>query len=71
MNRSLTASLLVLPLAAGFTISLTADVKTREKTQIKFEGMLGRVVGMFGGKGARDGIVTSAAVKGNRKATDR
>ena len=68
MNRSLAASLLVLPLAAGFTISLTADVKTREKTQIKFEGMLGRVVGMFGGKGARDGIVTSAAVKGNRKA---
>ena len=35
---------------------------------VKFEGMLGRVVGMFGGKGARDGIVTSAAVKGNRKA---
>ena len=68
MKRSLAASLLALPLAAVLTISLTADVKTREKTQIKFEGMLGRVVGMFGGKGARDGIVTSAAVKGNRKA---
>jgi hypothetical protein len=31
--------------------------------------MLGRVVGMFGGKAARDGIVSTSAVKGNRKAT--
>ena len=69
MNRSLTSSLLALSLAAMFAVSLTADVKTREKSLIKFEGMLGRVVGMFGGKAARDGIVTSAAVKGDRKAT--
>jgi hypothetical protein len=69
MKRSLAASLLALPLAAMFTVSLTADVKTRERSLIKLEGMLGRVVGMFGGKAARDGIVTSAAVKGNRKAT--
>jgi hypothetical protein len=42
-------------------------VKTREKSLIKFEGMLGRVVGMFGGKAAKEGIVSTTAVKGNRK----
>ena len=31
----------------------SADVKTRDKTQFKFEGMLGRMFGMFGGKAAR------------------
>jgi hypothetical protein len=46
---------------------VSADVKTRDKTQVKFEGMLGRMVGMFGGKAARDGMVTSHAVKGDRK----
>ena len=46
-----------------------ADVKTRNHTQIKFEGMLGRMVGMFGGKAAKEGIDSTAAVKGNRKAT--
>jgi len=46
-----------------------ADVRTDEKTQVKFEGMLGRMVNLFGGKGARDGIVSTVAVKGNRKMT--
>jgi hypothetical protein len=68
MKRALVCSLASTIAAAMFTVSMTADVKTREKSLIKFEGMLGRVVGMFGGKGARDGIVSSAAVKGNRKA---
>ena len=69
MKRRYTGSLLALTLAASFAVSVSADVKTRERSLIKFEGMLGRVAGMFGGKAARDGIVTSAAVKGNRKAT--
>ena len=38
-----------------------ADVKTRNKTQIKFEGMLGRMVGMFGGKAAKEGVDLDAA----------
>ena len=50
--------------AAG---SAKADVKTRDKSQVKFEGMLGRMVGMFGGKAAKDGVVTTEAVKGDRK----
>jgi hypothetical protein len=44
-----------------------ADVKKQEKSQFKFEGMLGSVVGMFGGKAAREGIVNTVAVKGDRK----
>jgi hypothetical protein len=44
-------------------------VKTRDKGQVKFEGMLGRMVNMFGGKAAKDGIVSTNAVKGDRKAT--
>ena len=46
-----------------------ADVRTEEKTQIKFEGMLGRMVNLFGGRAARDGILRTVSVKGDRKAT--
>jgi hypothetical protein len=51
-------------LAAG---SLQADVKKEERTQFKFEGMLGRMVGLFGGKAAREGIVSTVALKGDRR----
>lgn len=68
MRRSLIA-VVALPLVALLGSPLAAEVKTREKTVVKFEGMLGRVFGMFGGKAARDGIVSTSAVKGNRKAT--
>jgi hypothetical protein len=46
-----------------------ADVKTTEKSQMKFEGMLGRVMGMFGGKAAKEGVTSTVAVKGDRKVT--
>ncbi|MEX1128450.1 MAG: hypothetical protein WEB50_07790 [Vicinamibacterales bacterium] len=58
-----------MPMAALLCSPLAADVRTREKTLIKFEGMLGRVVGIFGGKAAREGIVSTTTVKGDRKAT--
>jgi len=69
MRRSLTTAFMTLPLAAVLVVSLAAEVKTREKTQVKFEGMLGRMVNMFGGKGAREGVVSSTAVKTQRRAT--
>jgi hypothetical protein len=69
MKRSLFTCAAVVPVLALLGAPLAADVKTREKTQFKLEGMLGRMVGMFGGKAARDGIVGSSAVKGNRKVT--
>ena len=67
MNRMRKWCLLVVICLAVAAGSVSADVKTQDKTQVKFEGMLGRMVGMFGGKAARDGMVTSHAVKGDRK----
>ena len=58
------ASLLTLSVAPA-----AADVKTRDKGQVKFEGMLGTMMRMFGGKALAEGIVSTNAVKGNRKAT--
>ena len=58
------SSLLTLSVAPA-----AADVKTREKGQVKFEGMLGTMMRMFGGKALAEGIVSTNAVKGNRKAT--
>jgi hypothetical protein len=69
MKRLFVLFALALPLALS-TVSLQADVKSREKTSIKFEGMLGRMMGLFGGgRAARDGIVSTTAVKGDRKVT--
>ena len=57
-------------LIAGLAVvSLGAGVKTEEKTLVKFEGMMGRFVGMFGGKAAREGTINTVAVQGNRKIT--
>jgi len=46
-----------------------ADVKTRDKTTFALEGFLGGVVRLFGGRAAREGIESTVAVKGARKAT--
>lgn len=51
------------------SVSLHADVRTQERTLVKFEGPLGRIAGMFGGKAARDGIVTTVSLKGDRLMT--
>jgi hypothetical protein len=48
---------------------LQADVKTRERTTLSLEGFLGGVARLFGGRAARDGVESTMAVKGNRKAT--
>jgi hypothetical protein len=49
--------------------SLRADVRADQKTQVQFAGMLGRMFNLFGGKSAREGVTTTVAVKGDRKAT--
>ncbi|MCX6552600.1 MAG: hypothetical protein NTY02_16620 [Acidobacteria bacterium] len=54
-------------LVVAMAVGLSADVKSRQKTQVKFEGMLGRMMGMFGGKAAKEGIVSTVAVKGDRQ----
>lgn len=69
MKRAVTASVLSVCVLALTGPSLLAEVKTREKTRVKFEGMLGRMVNMFGGKATKDGLVSTSAVSGDRKAT--
>jgi hypothetical protein len=67
-RASLKSFLAVLALFLS-TAVLWAEVKTDEKSQLKFEGMMGRMMGLFGGKAAKEGIVNTVVVKGNRKAT--
>ncbi len=57
---------------AGFTLSsytVRADVRADEKSRVEFAGMLGRMFNMFGGKAAKEGVMSTVAVKGDRKAT--
>ncbi|HET7695982.1 MAG TPA: hypothetical protein VFK57_09770 [Vicinamibacterales bacterium] len=68
MKRLVRMGLVALPLMT-LAVPAYAEVKTREKTQVKFEGMLGRMFNLFGGKNAKEGIESRTAVKGNRKAS--
>lgn len=61
-------------LAAGIILggllvaTVHGDVRTRQRTQLKFEGMIGRIANLAGGSAAADGIIETVAVKGPRKA---
>ena len=69
MKRAVRVCVLALPLAMLAASPAFADVKTRDRSHVKFEGMLGRIMGMFGGKAAKEGVESTTAVKGDRKAT--
>jgi hypothetical protein len=70
MKRVLRTALVAMPLLMMVAaVPASAEVKTRDKSQIKFEGMLGRMFNLFGGKSAKEGVEGRTAVKGNRKAT--
>jgi hypothetical protein len=56
-------------LAVAATASVSADVRTDQRVKFQLGGMLGKMVNMFGGKGAREGVTSVVAVKGDRKAT--
>ncbi len=68
-------SLRVLPraLVAAFVLAAAtttfAAVKTEQRTTVKFQGALGRVMGLFGGDAAKDGIVTTTVVADDRMYT--
>ena len=57
----------VLVVVAMLAAPVYADVKTDEKGQVTFTGMLGRIAGLFGGTAAKEGVVSTVAVKGERK----
>ncbi|HEV3062494.1 MAG TPA: hypothetical protein VGY48_29875 [Vicinamibacterales bacterium] len=67
-NRRYPAIALVTMVALSSS-SVRADVRADERAKVEFAGMLGRMVNMFGGKGAREGVTTTVAVKGDRKAS--
>lgn len=69
MNRLRVVFPVVVMLIAVSGYSLKADVKTEEKTRAQFSGVLGGIVNLFGGKAAREGVTSTVAVKGDRKAT--
>jgi hypothetical protein len=67
MIRVCTAAVLTAACLVCSAESLVADVKADERGHVKFEGGLGRVVSIFGGKAAREGVKSTVAVKGDRK----
>jgi hypothetical protein len=69
MKRLVRIALVALPLMTLAAAPAYADAKTRDKSTIKFEGMLGRMFSLFGGKAAKEGIEARTAVNKNRKAT--
>jgi hypothetical protein len=58
-------------MAAALSIAVSSfvegGVKTEEKTRLQLGGPLGGILGMFGGKAAKEGIVTTTAVVGERR----
>jgi hypothetical protein len=69
MTRSRTFIALTL---TGFVLcasAVRADVRADEKTRVELAGVLGRMMNMFGGKAAREGVTSTVIVKGDRKAT--
>jgi hypothetical protein len=67
MKSTFTVPAIALTLALASVSSLQADVKTEEKSLVTLGGMLGRMMNLFGGKGAKEGVVSTVAVSGDRK----
>lgn len=68
MRRLIASSFLVSCVLAGSAV-VSADVRSDQRVKFQLGGMVGKLVNLFGGKGAREGVVTSVAVKGDRKTT--
>jgi hypothetical protein len=69
MTRQLSIPALVLTIALAGVAPAQAEVKKEERNQVTFAGMLGRMFNLFGGKSAKEGVVSSVAVSGDRKMT--
>jgi hypothetical protein len=67
MRTTLKSGLGVMAIAVLAGASVTADVRSQEKTRVQFGGALGRMAAMFGGKAAKEGVTSEVAVKGDRK----
>jgi hypothetical protein len=69
MKRSRITAMLAVCLLMGTAYTLKADVRVEQKTKFQLAGALGRVINIFGGKSAREGVTSTVAVKGDRKLT--
>ena len=68
MRRVVISAVVVCLVGAGSS-TLSADVRTDQRVRFQLGGAIGKLINIFGGKGAREGVTTTVAVKGNRKAT--
>jgi hypothetical protein len=69
MTRSRTALVVAAIFLVTGSAAVRADVRADEKTKLEFAGLMGRMMNLFGGKAAREGVTSMVAVKGDRKAT--
>jgi hypothetical protein len=69
MTRAWTGRAVAFLLVAAASTAVRADVKTEQKVHFEFGGVIGRMVNLFGGKKAREGVVSMVSVKGDRKMT--
>lgn len=69
MNRARLVTALTVLAVALSSYSLNADVRADQKTRVEFGGALGKMMNFFGGKAAREGVTSTVAVQGDRKAT--
>jgi len=67
MKRLCVACTIALPLLALSAGPAAAEIKTLEKTTVKIEALPGWMMRMMGAR--KEGILTSTALKGNRKVT--
>ena len=68
MRRALSLCLLVVCVLASSQL-VSADIRSDQRVKFQLGGAVGKMLNMFGGKGAREGVTSIVAVKGNRKAT--
>lgn len=69
MTRSLTRLVTASVVVVALPSAAPCGVKTEEKTQVQFGGLLGGIMNKFGGKAAKEGLVSTVAVAGDRKLT--
>lgn len=67
--RRVVVSVIACALVASTSAVLSADVRTDQRVKFQLGGAVGKIINMFGGKGAREGVTSVVAVKGDRKAT--
>ncbi len=69
MKNSHIVPVVALTLVVASAPALHANVKTEEKSRVTLSGMMGRMMNLFGGKAAKEGVVSTVAVSGDRKVT--